>query len=291
MNIMKLQLSVWVALLSVVCATSCGDDGDSGGKSTEQILSFCPVIAESQNDYATSMISQFEVGDCLSISLWEGDVPPPAQENLYLDNITAECIAEGEWQLSQSLDIDKLTATYNIAALYPPTTAKGVEELQDVEIDTNSDWVYGSLRTKLSVQEVEIECYPLLAELSFSLLDGSVVDNVEIEGLATSGTLNMFDGKITILSQDETVVFEESSVGYSSKLLPQSIKNFQLTSNGRIYTYSGTTIALSSGDMCDVELSLLTDGTISISSIVITPWEEYDGNDNYSDLELTTNQN
>lgn len=291
MNIMKLQLSVWVALLSVVCATSCGDDGDSGGKSTEQILSFCPVIAESQNDYATSMISQFEVGDCLSISLWEGDVPPPAQENLYLDNITAECIAEGEWHLSQSLDIDKLTATYNIAALYPPTTAKGVEELQDVEIDTNSDWVYGSLRTKLSVQEVEIECYPLLAELSFSLLDGSVVDNVEIEGLATSGTLNIFDGKITILSQDETVVFEESSVGYSSKLLPQSIKNFQLTSNGRIYTYSGTTIALSSGDMCDVELSLLTDGTISISSIVITPWEEYDGNDNYSDLELTTNQN
>ncbi len=291
MNIMKLQLSVWIALFLVLGVVGCADDGDSSGNSTEQTLCFCPYVAELQNDYATSMINQFEVGNCLSISLWEGDVPPPAQENLYLDNIFAECIAEDEWQLSESFNIDALTATYNVAALYPTTTAKGVEELQVIAIDTNNDWMYGSLRTKISTQELEIECYPLLAELSFSLLDGSTIDNAEIDGFATSGTLNIFDGKITTLSQNETIVFEESSAGYSAKLIPQSIKSFQLVSDGRIYTYSGTTISLSSGDMCEVELSLLTDGTISLSSVTITPWGEYECNDDYSALELTTNQN
>ncbi|MFR9617575.1 MAG: hypothetical protein SNG73_07595, partial [Rikenellaceae bacterium] len=61
--------------------------------------------------------------------------------------------------------------------------------------------------------------------------------------------------------------------------------------DGRNYTYSGSTITLNSGDMCEIELALQTDGTVTIDSITINPWGEYDDDGSYDDLELTTPQN
>lgn len=274
----------------MLCATGCTEETE-GVDDEILTLSVAPYIAGASQSYQVSQKESFEIGDKVSIVLWEGDVPPPATEALYVDNATSTQSSEGVWSIDEVIDISTLTSTYNVAAIYPSVEEKGVDELQTIDIDLNSDWFYGSLRTKLTTSDISIESYPLLAELSFSLLDGSIISSPQVSGLATSGTFNIFDGSLKAGSQTGSVNFESTSLGYSAKLIPQSIKWFEITVDGRNYTYSGSTITLNSGDMCEIELALQTDGTVTIDSITINPWGEYDDDGSYDDLELTTPQN
>lgn len=174
--------------------------------------------------------------------------------------------ASNKWEYNE-VKINETQA--NIYAIAPQTNATDPKNIP-LSLTPLTDYlVSGKYVATNSEPNISIDMNHILSKINVTI-DGNKVTSLTVNGQPTTGSYNLLTSELTQSSSTGSISGKEYIY-----IFPSTLKlNFEITYNGKNYTYNASTKEYEKGKEYSYKLKLDNSGNLTISGdVTVKPWE------------------